>query len=136
MNRRLVVTLIALAVAIPLHWYLNLPDSGAIPEPWSMPRWRWELGPLFTGLTMVLPGTLVGLVVGRNGILLGAVVGFMGHVLAAPPLELANQLPSNVAAQLLSAALAPLGHTVISAAAGGAGQLLRSNKSLERTREG
>jgi hypothetical protein len=36
---------------------------------------------------------------------------------------------------VLGFALAPLGHAIISAAGGGAGQLLRPDTSLERTRE-
>ena len=107
-NRRILITFIALAIAIPLHWYLNAP-SGAIPAPWHMPRWRWELMSLFTGLFMVVPGFAVGFVAGRSGLLLGAIVGYLGFSLGTP-------------------------HAVISAAGGGAGQLLRSNTSLERNR--
>jgi len=134
MNRRLIITLLALALAIPLHWYLNTP-SGGIPEPWHMPRWRWELGSLFTGLFTVVPGLAVGFVAGRHGLLLGAVVGYLGHMLGTPWSAILDPQQSNVPAALLSALLAPLGHAIISAAGGGAGQLLRSNTSLERTRE-
>ena len=131
-NRRVAITLLTLTVAILLHWYLNLPR--ALAEPWITPRWRYELGPLIAGLSAVLPGALVGLVAGRYGIVLGAVVGYVGHVLGAAPLELEDRTASSIRLQILGAALEPLGHAVLSAAGGGAGQLLRSNNMPQRSR--
>lgn len=122
MNRRLLITLATVVFAILLHWYLNTPRGG-IPEPWDMPRWRWELLSLFTGLYTVMPGMVAGLIAGRHGLVLGGIVGYLGHLLGTPWSVVLDPQQADVPTALISSLLAPLGHAVISAAGGGAGQL-------------
>src|SRR5690348_4693121 len=82
MNHRKIVILFALVVMSGLHWYLNQP-GGALPEPWHMPAWKWNLLPLIAAVSAVTPAAIVGFIAGRNGLLLGAVVGLAGHVAAS-----------------------------------------------------
>ena len=142
MNRRGITILIAVAAMAGLHCYLNQP-GGALPEPWHMPAWKWQILPLIAGLSAVVPGAVVGFIAGRNGLLLGAAVGLAGHVAASGfwyadgPASVGSWFNSVQLklSSLFYVVVAALGHAVLSAAGGAAGQVLRSNKLLERTHE-
>jgi hypothetical protein len=136
MSRHLALTLVVFIISVGLHAYLNLHlGIRGIVEPWSMVWWKYQLLPLFNGLSAVLPGALVGFVAGRHGLLLGALVGFLGHIGGVVAWSGPAQEASLTLYALSYSAVSALGHTVLSAAGGAAGQVLRSNKSLERTRD-
>jgi hypothetical protein len=121
MRHRFVLTLGALIATTLLQWYLNMP------APWPIPQWTSQLGPLIGGLKEVIPGALIGFVAGRHGLLFGAIVGFIGRLAVTVPVYLKDQAGSSTSLILLHTAIAALGFAVVAAAAGGAGQLLRSN---------
>jgi hypothetical protein len=122
-NRRRSLAVAALIGATLLQWYI------ALPPPWPVSNWRLGLlGSLLNGIKIVLPGILVGFIVGSHGFILGALVGFLGRLAVAVPFYLENDAGSTTLTGALSHAAVPaLSHAIVSAACGGAGQLLRSN---------
>ena len=120
MRRHAVVTLVALIAATLLQWYMNTP------APWPPPQWRAHLGSLLGGLKEVVPAALVGFLAGRNGLLLGAIVGLIGRLAVTIPVFMNTEARSSTLVILSHAILGSLGFAVVGAAAGGAGQLLRS----------
>ena len=91
-------------------------------------------------VSMMLPGFIAGLVSARRGILIGAVAASILALIAMIPEVLviakAPDWPIGEAIKmLLSAFIRYPANIIASAVAGGCAELLRSNKSLERTRE-
>jgi hypothetical protein len=82
------------------------------------------------------PGFVAGLCVRRFGMVVGFATGFLGALLSqllfSP--EIANS-PPLFSYQWAAAIAFDLSAGIIGAAAGAAGQIVRSNTSLERTRE-
>jgi hypothetical protein len=86
---------------------------------------------------LLAPGFLVGWVAGTRGTILGLAAGAFGSLIYSVAFATTLQTPANpylpnpwswVVGEVLTQA-------ILAAVAGAAGQLLRSNKSLERTRE-
>jgi uncharacterized membrane protein YeaQ/YmgE (transglycosylase-associated protein family) len=105
------------------------------------PLWVVSLGILSRTILTLLPGFVAGLIASSKGILLGFAVGFLGAAIA--PIVL-GPLGEATLADQFSGLVKYWGFTLVwalstglfCAAAGAAGQLVRSNKSFERTREG
>ena len=85
---------------------------------------------------LLAPGIFVGWVAGTRGTILGLAAGAFGSVIYSVAFATTLQTPAHpylpnpwswVVGEVLTQA-------ILTAVAGGAGQLLRSNKSLERTR--
>jgi hypothetical protein len=88
-------------------------------------------------VVLFAPGILVGWLAGTRGAILGLATGAFGSVIYSVAFATTLQTPAHpylpnpwswVAGEVLTQA-------IVTAVAGSAGQLLRSNKSLERTRE-
>jgi hypothetical protein len=86
---------------------------------------------LFT-IGILLPGFIAGLVAKSRGVLVGFLSGLVGGIVYSTAFGLVS--PVDWGAALTSGTMLTL--SVSCAAAGGAAEALRSNKSLERTREG
>jgi hypothetical protein len=89
-------------------------------------------------VVLLAPGFLIGFVAGTRGAILGLAAGAFGSVIYAVAFATTLQTPAHpylpnpwswVVGEVLTQA-------ILTAVAGSAGQFLRSNKSLERTREG
>ena len=103
----------------------------------SLEELFWKMPTHIVGSTILilLPGFVAGCFVNNFGIGVGFVVGTLGALLT--PLVLgteAGQSPSIVSYQWFIALALALGAGLICAAAGAAGQIVRSNISLERAR--
>ena len=99
--------------------------------------WQMPLHIVGTTVLILLPGFVAGCFVRNFGIGVGFIVGTVGALLA--PLVLgarAGQSPSVISHQWFIALSLALGAGLICAAAGAAGQVVRSNISLKRTRGG
>jgi hypothetical protein len=121
MSRRFALKIAAILGGTLLQWYVQLPPS------WPIAPWRLEISPIIGGLSAVLPGVLVGFVVGRSGLLLGALVGLLGRLALTVPLILSSNPDASIFAILPHPVLSALGFAIFAAAGGGTGQLLRSN---------
>jgi len=139
-------TSIALIAGVAAGWIANwslinvmpLVTQGAIhgnsSEPW--------VGTFYTVafvVSMMLPGFVAGLVSGRRGILIGALAAAILAIIAMIPEVLVllkePEWSLTEALRLLFSAFTRYPASVVaSAVAGGCAELLRSNKSLERTR--
>src|SRR5262245_56219767 len=116
---------VAFAIAVALQAFLDDGSPSGIIEPWSVPARKWQLLPLITGLSVVAPGVLIGLCAGKRGILLGALVGYAGAMIGSPLWSGGFVTVSDTLGSALLVSLSALGHTVICAAGGAAGQLMR-----------
>ena len=102
---------------------------------YNMRLWTVPLDILTRAILILLPGFIAGLLASTRGIAVGFVAGTLGALLT--PLILggkAGQSPSILSYQWYIALSLALGAGLFSAAAGAAGQLVRPDKSQERTR--
>jgi MFS family permease len=141
------LTSIALATGVAAGWVVNwvvlevMPKltEGAIRGPMSAP-WVATLFSFAFVVSLMVPGFVAGLVAGRRGILIGASAAIILAMLAVlPELLFVLRTPEwslgEAAGTLVSILMRYPASIVASAVAGGCAEHLRSNKSLERTRE-
>jgi len=141
-------TSIALIAGVAVGWMANwslmngmsLLTEGAVHGNTSAP-WVATLYSFGFVVSMMLPGFVAGLVSGRRGILIGALAAVILALIATVPevlfvLKVPGWSIPEAIEMLLSAFMRYPANIVASAVAGGCAELLRSNKSIERTREG
>ena len=141
-------TSIALIAGVAAGWIANwslmnvMPrlTEGAIHGNTSEP-WVATFYSVAFVVSMMLPGFVAGLVSGRRGILIGALAATILAIIAMIPEVLvllkAPEWSLTEALKLLLSAFTRYPASIVaSAVAGGCAELLRSNKSLERTRGG
>ena len=138
---------IALAAGVAVGWTTNWIVLNAIPEltkgaitgetsaPWVATVFSFAFV-----VSLMVPCFVTGLVAGQRGILLGASAALILAVLAVlPEVMFVVRTPEwslgDAANSLASVFMRYPASIVASAAAGGCGELLRSNTSLERTRD-
>jgi hypothetical protein len=139
---------LALAAGAAIGWTTNwavlnaIPGltEGAIRGQTSAP-WVATLFSLAFIVSLMVPGFVAGLVAGQRGILLGASAAIILAVLAVlPEIMVVVRTPEwsigEAANSLMSVFMRYPANIVASAVAGGCGELLRSNISLKRAREG
>jgi hypothetical protein len=140
------LTSIALAAGVTAGWAVNwallnvMPrlTAGAIHGNTSAP---W-VGTFYTCafvVSMMVPGFIAGLVAGRRGILIGASAAAILAIIAVLPdvlfvLKSTEWSMGDAVRTFFSAFTRYPASIIASAVAGGCAELLRSNKSLERTR--
>lgn len=138
---------IALAAGVAIGWVTNwtvlnwLPKltEGAIHGQTSAP-WVATLFSFAFVVSLMVPGFVTGWVAGRRGILLGAAAALVLAALAVlPEILFVLRAPEwsfgEAASSLMSVFMRYPAHIVASAVAGGCGELLRSDNSLERARD-
>jgi len=141
-------TSIALVAGVAAGWLANwalmnvMPvlTEGAIHGRTSAP-WVATVYSVAFVVSIMLPGFVAGLVAGRHGILIGAASAVILALVAMIPevlfiIKAPGGTLGDALKMLLSAFIRYPGQIVASAVAGGCAELLRSNKSLQRTREG
>jgi hypothetical protein len=139
-------TSIAVIAGVAAGWLTNwlvmsvLPQltQSATPGETAMP-WVSQLFTHALAVSWLMPGFVAGLVAARRGILLGALAATVLSILSVGSEVVYFLTPPSAslagAATSLLSAFTRYGASIIcSAAAGGCAELLRSNKSLERTR--
>ena len=141
------LTSIALAIGVAAGWAVNwavlegMPRlaEGSIHGQTSAP-WVGTFFSFAFVVSLMVPGFVAGLVAGRRGILIGAAAAFILATLAVLPelLFVVRQSElsfSEVGNTLVSILMRYPASIVASGVAGGCAELLRSGKSLERSRE-
>jgi MFS family permease len=137
---------IAVIAGVAAGWFANwslmtampLVTRGAVHGNTSAP-WVAAFYSFAFVVSMMLPGFVAGLVAARRGILIGTLAAVALAIIAMIPEVLIVMKAPNwsfgEATQMLFSAFARYpANIVASAVAGGCAELLRSNKSLERTR--
>jgi len=104
-------------------------DENLIVQLWAVP-----LVTLSKTILVLLPGLVAGLLVLRHGIVAGFVVGTIGDLLATLMGLTSGQSSTDLYFSWFVAIPQAISAGMFCAVAGAAGQLVRSNKSLERTR--
>ncbi len=139
---------IGLAAGVAIGWVANwgvlnvVPrlTEGAIHGNTSAP-WVATLFSFAFVVSLLVPGLVAGWVAGRRGILLGASAALILAALAVLPevilvVRTSEWSFGEAANSLMSVFMRHPASIVASAVAGGCGELLRSNTSFERTRDG
>jgi hypothetical protein len=140
-------TLLALVAGVAAGWAANsalmnvmaLVSEGAVQGNTSGP-WVASVYSCAFLVSMMLPGLVAGLVSGRRGILIGAVAAVVLAIIAViPELFVVVKAPQWSLGEASRMALSTLinspANIIASAVAGGCAEHLRSNNSLERTRD-
>ena len=104
--------------------YLSIGESG--------PSWSGITLDIAQKLNFLVPGFITGWIVGRNGLLLGFITGFIGGTVYLLSLIFTHDI--SITLQTLIMFLGGgISEGLPNSAAGGAAELLRSNKSLQPT---
>jgi len=140
-------TPIALATGVAAGWVANwlvleaIPQltEGAIQGRTSAPSVATLFSTAFV-VSLMVPGFIAGLVAARRGILIGAsAAAILAFFAVLPEVLVISKAPErsigDAAGMLLSVFTRYPASIIASAVAGGCAELLRSNTSLERTRE-
>ena len=135
MDKRFVSGVVAGALALCLCQWLQYWGGYIVYVPSEdIPTWRVALYGAVASVATIFPGLLAGFISGRRGFLVGALVGALGSLLYGGLFELiqvhsgAIKLNARTWTVLFSfPTIYAAGLIISTAAAGGAGQLLRSN---------
>jgi hypothetical protein len=130
---------VSIALNVAWEWSFRAVMDGVIIR--ETPYWFTNVSTLVVALGPLIPGFLAAWLSRQHGLVVGFLVGFIGTVACSvvfgtywPDVDWSSVL--SVSKTLLWLALHGVSVGLISAAAGGTAELLRSNNALEQTREG
>jgi hypothetical protein len=145
LNRRLVAGVavgVGISILLNLVWdwsFRTVMDCCSEAE--STPYWYTNVSTVFGALSPLIPGFVAGWISMKRGLLVGFLVGFIATIAYSTALgrywpEVEWSSAASVSKTFLWLSLHGFATGLISGAAGGAAELLRSNNALERTRDG